>query len=146
MTNQPVIEALKKLLADSYSLYLKTQNYHWNVEGPMFFSLHTLFEQQYTDLALAIDEVAERIRALGAKAPGTMKAYGEISSIKPGNEDATAEQMAKELAKDQDTLRASLYAVLEAAQKAQDEASVDLAVGRIQIHEKNAWMLRSIAK
>ena len=101
MTNQPVIEGLKNVLADSYALYLKTQNYHWNVEGPHFKPLHVLFEEQYTDLATAIDEVAELIRGLGAKAPGTWGAYEALTNIKDGDENASADAMVKALAEDQ---------------------------------------------
>ena len=142
MSNKPVAEALKTVLADTYALYLKTQNYHWNVEGPQFKSLHGLFEEQYTDLAAAIDEIAERIRALGEKAPGTMKAYGALTSIKEGDENLDAKKMVKELEADQGVIAASLKKALAVAQKADDEVTADLMIGRLTVHEKAAWMLR----
>lgn len=145
MSNKPVVEALKHVLADSYVLYLKTQNYHWNVTGPQFRSLHLMFEEQYTDLASAIDEIAETIRALGEKAPGTFDAYSKLSHIKAGNENADAATMVKELAQDQAAISKSLQTMLEAAEKAEDEATVDLAVQRLAVHRKNKWMLESTA-
>lgn len=138
-----VAEKLSILLADMYSLYLKTQNYHWNVTGSNFKNLHLLFEEQYNDLFAAIDEVAERIRALGSKAPATFTAYQKLTNIKEGNEKATAEQMVKELADDQEIIVNSLNAVLKAAQDAGDEPTIGIAGGRIGIHEKALWMLRS---
>lgn len=139
----PVAAELKVLLADSYTLYLKTQNYHWNVTGPNFKSLHELFEEQYTDLAAAIDEIAERIRSLGEKAPGTMQAYSDTTNIKPGNEDADAATMVRELEKDQAIVVDTLRAVLKAAQNANDEVTAGLVADRMTVHEKNAWMLSS---
>lgn len=141
--NHNIAEKLKVVLADSYALYLKTQNYHWNVTGPQFNSLHMMFEGQYTDLAAAIDEIAERIRALGEKAPGTWKAYEEVSSIKDGNENAEAKVMVEELANDQDVICDTLNDALKVAQDIGDEVSTDLIIGRLTVHEKNAWMLRS---
>jgi len=134
---------LKQVLADSYALYIKTQNYHWNVTGPNFRSLHLLFEEQYTDLAAAIDEIAERIRTLGFKAPGSFKKYGSITKIADGDENISATDMVKQLAEDQKTIITSLKAVFESASEDSDEATVDLMVQRIQIHEKNGWMLSS---
>ena len=138
-----VAEALGHLLADSYTLYLKTHNYHWNVTGPMFNTLHTLFETQYSELALAVDEIAERIRALGAPAPGSYQAFGKLTRVDEETGSPAAMQMIETLASDQDKLVQSAQRVFEAAEKAGDEASVDLAVGRITVHEKAAWMLRS---
>lgn len=143
MSNKPVVEGLKVLLADSYLLYLKTQNYHWNVTGPHFRSLHLLFEEQYTDLAEAVDTIAESIRALGEKAPGSFDAYQKISHIKPGNENASANEMLKDLAGDQVAITKTLNHLLEAAQKAEDEVVVDLAVERLTTHRQNKWMLES---
>ncbi len=140
---QEVAEQLSRLLADSYTLYLKTHNYHWNVTGPMFTTLHTLFEQQYTELALAVDEIAERIRALGHRAPGSYSEFGRLSSVKEAQGVPKAEAMVEELAADQGLVAARAKQVIAAAEKAGDEASVDLAVQRTQVHEKNAWMLRS---
>ncbi len=146
MSNKPVVEALKNTLADSYLLYLKTQNYHWNVEGPQFRSLHLLFEEQYTDLAAAVDTVAESIRALGEKAPGTFDAYAKLSHIQAGNENADADTMVKDLEKDQVTIAKTLQTLLEAAQKAEDEVTADLAIARMTVHRKNKWMLSSLLK
>lgn len=136
-----VVQALSVLLADSYGLYLKTQNYHWNVTGPMFQSLHTMFQTQYEELTLIIDEIAERIRALGAKAPGSYSAFAKLGSIGEENGSPSAAEMIENLAADQNLLIASAQALLEAAQAAGDEATADLAIGRITLHEKNRWML-----
>ena len=143
LNTSPVADALKTLLADSYALYLKTQNYHWNVTGPNFKPLHLLFEEQYTDLAMAIDEIAERIRTLGDKAPGNWKAYAALTSIQDGNENADATAMVSEITKDQGVLVHTLKQALEAAQEVGDEVSIGLIVDRMAVHEKNAWMLRS---
>lgn len=144
MSNQEnVIAELKKVLADSYALYLKTQNYHWNVEGPYFKPLHLLFEEQYTDLASAIDEIAELIRGLGEKAPGTFKAYQEITAIADGNENQSANQMVEDLIADQNLITKTLQAALQAAQEAGDEVVIGVLVERMTVHRKNQWMLRS---
>jgi starvation-inducible DNA-binding protein len=141
--DRAVIEALGKLLADSYTLYLKTHNFHWNVTGPMFTTLHTLFEVEYDELALAVDEIAERIRALGAPAPGSYRAFQGLTGIKEAEGVPAATEMLRQLVQDQDAVGAAARRVLEAAQAAGDDATVDLAVRRLQVHEKNAWMLRS---
>ena len=138
-----VVAALSKLLSDNYVLYLKTQNYHWNVTGPYFNTLHTMFQLQYEDLALANDLIAERIRALGEKAPGSYAAFLKMTDVKEENGHPSATQMLKNLAKDQDTLVAAANAVLSAGQAAGDEATVDLAIQRIQTHEKTRWMLKA---
>lgn len=143
MSNQPVTEQLKKVLADSYALYLKTQNYHWNVTGPHFKLLHELFEEQYTDLAQAVDEIAERIRALGEKAPGTFKDFSNLMTIKDGDETADSKTMVIELAGDQGLVVNTLKAALAAAQEAEDEVTIGLVTERMGVHEKAAWMLRS---
>ncbi|MCH2037636.1 MAG: DNA starvation/stationary phase protection protein [Rickettsiales bacterium] len=144
MSNQEhIIDALKNVLADSYSLYLKTQNYHWNVEGPFFKPLHDMFEEQYNDLALAIDDIAELIRGLGDKAPGTFKAFQNITSIKDGNESLLANQMLEELVADQDVMIKTLEAALHAAQKADDEVIIGAVIDRMTVHRKNKWMLKS---
>lgn len=140
-TNKPVAEALKPVLANTYLIYLKTQNFHWNVTGPRFRSLHLMFEEQYTQFAAAIDEIAERIRALGEKAPGTVKSYLEDASIKEGDENATAAQMVKALRDDNQTLVKVLKKALKVAQDHEDEVTADLIIGRITEHEKTAWML-----
>jgi starvation-inducible DNA-binding protein len=138
-----VVDELSKLLASSYTLYLKTQNYHWNVTGPMFTTLHTLFETQYTELALAVDEVAERIRALGAFAPGSLGAFSKLATVREENGRPAAKDMIAILADDQDTVSASARSVIAAAEKNGDQASIDLATRRLDVHQKNAWMLRS---
>lgn len=143
MSNQPVAEALKTVLADSYTLYLKTQNFHWNVIGPQFRSLHLLFEEQYTDLQTAVDEVAERIRSLGEAAPGSFADFLKRTGIKEAENIPDAEIMVKTLAGDQDIILASLKKALEAAQKAGDEVTIGMITDRMTIHEKNRWMLKS---
>ena len=143
MSNKPVVKALKSVLADNYTLYLKTQNYHWNVEGPNFKSLHLLFEEQYNDLATAVDTTAELIRGLGEKAPGTFEAYSKSTSITPGNENASAEEMLKEIADDQGKIQKTLQHALEVAQKANDEVVAGFMIERQTVHRKAEWMLRS---
>ena len=139
-----IAEGLSKLLADSYTLYLKTHNYHWNVTGPMFNTLHLMFEQQYTELALAVDQVAERIRALGAPAPGSYKAYAALTSIEEETGTPDAEEMIRQLVKGQEAVVRTARAVFPVAEAARDEPTADLLTQRMQIHEKNAWMLRSL--
>jgi starvation-inducible DNA-binding protein len=137
------VAALNQLLADSYTLYLKTHNYHWNVTGPMFTTLHTLFETQYTELALAVDQIAERIRALGSYAPGSYAEFAKLSIVKEAKGHPKATQMIKDLVADQKKVTASANAVFAAADAANDQASADLATQRMNIHEKNSWMLHS---
>ncbi len=137
------MESLHRVLADSYALYLKTQNYHWNVTGPNFKSLHELFELQYTNLAAAIDEIAERIRTLGDKAPGTFDAFAKLTVIKDGDANASASQMVSDLEADQHKIITSLKQVLDDAQENGDEGTIALIGERISVHEKNAWMLAS---
>ncbi len=141
--NQAVVDALAKLLASSYTLYLKTQNYHWNVTGPMFTTLHTMFETQYTELALAVDEIAERIRALDAFAPGSYTAFAKLTTVKEEIGRPAAVDMIANLVADQEAVCAVARQVVEAAQASKDEASADLGIRRLNIHDKNAWMLRS---
>ena len=138
-----VVEPLSVLLASSYTLYLKTHNYHWNVTGPMFTTLHTLFETQYTELALAVDEIAERIRTLGAFAPGSYSAFAQLSTVSEETGRPAAKEMISILVADQEKLAAAARQVIEAAETARDQASADLATRRLDVHEKNAWMLRS---
>jgi starvation-inducible DNA-binding protein len=142
-SNKHVVEALSKLLADTYTLYLKTHNYHWNVTGPMFNTLHTLFETQYTEYALAVDEIAERIRAIGARAPGSYTEFAELASVKEDRGSPPAMEMIRNLVADQEATVASARKIAEVAEAAGDQATADLGVRRIQTHEKNAWMLRS---
>ena len=139
----PVIEALGGLLADSYTLYLKTHSYHWNVTGPMFTTLHTMFETQYTELALAVDEIAERIRALGSFAPGSYTQFMERATVKEDTGVPPATDMIRNLVADYETVVATARSLVRAAEEAGDDASVDLGVRRIDVHEKGAWMLRS---
>lgn len=140
---QPRIRALERLLADSYTLYLKTQNYHWNVTGTMFTTLHNLFELEYTELVSAVDEIAERIRALGARAPGSFSQFLEQATVREDVGSPVATEMIRALVADQEALAISARQVIETAESAGDQATIDLAVRRIQVHEKNAWMLRS---
>ncbi len=142
MTNT-LVTKLKTLLADNYALYLKTQNYHWNVEGTNFKELHSMFEEQYTDLAKAIDTIAELIRGLGEKAPGTFNFYIEMTSIKPGNENASSQQMIKELLEDQILIQKTLQQCLEVSEKARDEVVIGFIIERLTFHRKTSWMLKS---
>ena len=142
-SNEHVVEALSRLLADTYTLYLKTHNYHWNVTGPMFNALHTLFETQYTEYALAVDEIAERIRAIGARAPGSYTEFSELASVKEDRGSPPAMEMISHLVADQEATAASARKIVEVAEAAGDRATADLGVRRIETHEKNAWMLRS---
>jgi len=141
--NSDTVAALNRLLADSYTLYLKTHNYHWNVTGPMFTTLHTLFMTQYSELALAVDQIAERIRALGSFAPGSYAEFAKLSSVKEAKGHPKALQMIKDLVADQKKVADSARAVFAAADAVNDQASADLATQRMDIHEKNSWMLHS---
>ena len=139
-----IVEKLSVLLASSYTLYLKTQNYHWNVTGPMFTTLHTLFETQYTELAEAVDEIAERIRALGEPAPGSYRAFSDLSSIEEQDGVPSAQDMIRDLVQGQEAVVRTARSVFPAVDGANDEPTADLLTQRMQIHEKNAWMLRSM--
>lgn len=141
---EAIIEGLSRLLADSYTLYLKTHNFHWNVTGPQFLTLHTLFEQHYNELALAVDLIAERIRALGAYAPGSYKAFAELTSVEDASGVPAATDMVRQLVKDHETVVRTARSVFPAAEDAGDEATADLVTQRLQVHEKTAWMLRSL--
>jgi starvation-inducible DNA-binding protein len=138
-----IADALSKVLADSYMLYLKTHNYHWNVTGELFHSLHEQFEGQYLDLADAIDEIAERIRALGYRAPGTFKEFNELTSIKEDTEEPEALEMVRRLALGNEQVLRTAREALKPAGEAEDEATVDLITQRLDVHAKVAWMLRS---
>lgn len=138
-----IVGALSRVLADSYMLYLKTHNYHWNVTGELFHSLHEQFEEQYTELAEAIDEIAERIRALGSRAPGTFKEYNELTSIEEDQEEPEALEMVRRLALGNEQVLRTAREALEPAKRAEDEATVDLLTQRLNLHSKTAWMLRS---
>ena len=141
---EAIAVGLSGLLADSYTLYLKTHNYHWNVEGPQFNTLHQMFETQYTELAIAVDDIAERIRALGVKAPGSYSRFAELASIEEASGDESAEEMIRQLAIGQETVVRTARTVFPVADAANDEPTADLLTQRMQTHEKNAWMLRSM--
>lgn len=138
-----VVEQLERLLGSSYTLYLKTHNYHWNVTGPMFTTLHTLFETQYSELALAVDEIAERIRALGARAPGSYTEFAKLSGVDEDTGSPAARDMIAALVNDQQIVVDIARGLVEAAEAIPDQATADLATRRLDVHEKNAWMLRS---
>jgi len=139
-----IAAGLSRLLADTYTLYLKTHNFHWNVTGPMFQTLHLMFEAQYNELALAVDQVAERIRALGYSAPGSYREFGRLTSIKEAEGVPLAEEMIRQLVEGQETVARTARAVIETAGKAHDAPTEDLLTERLQVHEKTAWMLRSL--
>ena len=139
-----IAEGLSRLLADTYTLYLKTHNYHWNVTGPMFQTLHLMFETQYNELALAVDLIAERIRSLGAPAPGSYKAYAALSSIAEDDGVPSAEAMIRHLVAGQEAVTRTARSVFPTVEAAHDEATADLLTQRLQVHEKTAWMLRSL--
>lgn len=139
-----IADGLSRLLADEYTLYLKTHNFHWNVTGPMFNTLHTMFETHYTEAAIAVDDIAERIRALGVPAPGTYKQFAELSSIKEEDGVPSAEDMIRQLVIGHETVVRTAREVFPLAEEASDEPSADLLTQRMQLHEKTAWMLRSL--
>jgi len=138
-----LIKGLEQVLADTYALYLKTQNYHWNIEGKRFRELHAYFEDQYNDLAEAIDTVAELIRGFKVKTIGTFDAFKNLTKIKDAKSDITDEEMLKDLLADQDVMLDTLKKALDAAKAADDEVVCDFLIGRMTIHSKNAWMMRS---
>jgi starvation-inducible DNA-binding protein len=139
-----IAKGLSHLLADTYTLYLKTHNFHWNVTGPMFQTLHLMFETQYTELALAVDLIAERIRSLGMPAPGTYKQYAQLSSIKEEEGIPKAQDMIRLLVEGQESVVRTARSLYPLVESANDEATADLLTQRIQLHEKTAWMLRSL--
>jgi starvation-inducible DNA-binding protein len=139
-----IAEGLSRLLADTYSLYLKTHNFHWNVKGPMFQTLHLMFEAQYNELALAVDLVAERIRALGFRAPGTYSEYAQLSSIPETAGVPKAEEMIKLLVEGQEAVVRTARSIFPLLDEVHDEPTADLLTQRMQVHEKTAWMLRSL--
>ncbi|MGV0023897.1 Dps family protein [Phormidesmis priestleyi] len=139
-----IAEGLSRLLADTYTLYLKTHNFHWNVTGPMFNTLHLMFETQYTELALAVDLIAERIRSLGFPAPATYSEYVKLSSIEETPGVPKAEEMIRLLVQGQEAVARTARSVFPIAESASDEPTADLLTQRLQIHEKTAWMLRSL--
>lgn len=139
-----IAAGLSRLLADSYTLYLQTHNFHWNVTGPMFQTLHVMFETQYTELALAVDVIAERIRSLGFPAPASYAQFVKLTSIKDAPGVPKAEKMIRLLVEGQETVVRTARALFPLVEKAGDEATADLLTQRIQLHEKTAWMLRSL--
>jgi starvation-inducible DNA-binding protein len=139
-----IAEGLKSLLADSYTLYLQTHNFHWNVTGPQFRELHLMFEEHYTELAVAVDDIAERIRTLGVAAPGTYKAFAALSSIKEVDDIPLAVDMVDILTRGHEQVVRTARKVLKAAQDADDESTAALVSDRMRLHEKTAWMLRAI--
>ncbi len=141
-----IAEGLKRLLADSYTLYLQTHNFHWNVTGPQFRELHLMFEEHYTELAVAVDDIAERIRTLDVVAPGTYKAFAQLSSIDEVDEVPSSEQMVDYLTKGHEQVVKTSREVLRLAQAGDDESTAALVSDRMRIHEKTAWMLRATRK
>lgn len=141
-----IVEGLSRLLADTYTLYLKTHNFHWNVTGPLFNSLHNMFEEQYNELAMAVDDIAERIRTLGYPAPGSYSEYAELASIQETRGVPEAEEMVRLLVEANETVVRTARSAFAAAERANDESTVDLLTERMRTHEKTAWMLRSILK
>lgn len=141
---QKTAEGLSRLLADSYTLYLKTHNFHWNVTGPMFQTLHLMFEGQYTELALAVDLIAERIRSLGFPAPGSYAQFAKLTSIAEADGVPAAKEMIAELIQGNEAVVRTARKLFPVAEKAGDEATADLLTQRINLHEKSAWMLRSL--
>lgn len=139
-----IVDGLSRLLADTYTLYLKTHNFHWNVTGPMFQTLHLMFETQYNELALAVDLIAERIRALGFPAPGTYSDFARLSSIEETPGVPSADEMIRLLVAGQESVVRTARSVFPATERVNDEPTADLLTQRMQIHEKTAWMLRSL--
>ena len=139
-----IVDGLSRLLADTYTLYLKTHNFHWNVTGPMFQTLHLMFETQYNELALAVDLIAERIRALGFPAPGTYSDFARLSSIEETPGVPSADEMIRLLVAGQESVVRTARSVFPVTERVNDEPTADLLTQRMQIHEKTAWMLRSL--
>lgn len=141
---EEISKALSHLLADSYTLYLKTHNFHWNVTGPMFPTLHLMFEGQYSELAQAVDEIAERIRALGYRAPATYQEFIKLTSIKENINELSAMQMISDLVSGHEQVIKTARGIFSMVNEAHDEPTTDLLVQRLRVHEKTAWMLRSM--
>ncbi|MFA7555040.1 MAG: Dps family protein [Spongiibacteraceae bacterium] len=145
-SREDISDGLKRLLADSYTLYLQTHNFHWNVTGLQFRELHLMFEDQYTELAVAVDDIAERIRTLDVPAPGTYKAFSQLSSIKEVDGVPSSSEMVELLTLGHEQVIKTCRAVLKVAQAADDESTASLVSDRMRIHEKTAWMLRASKK
>jgi len=144
-TRAQIATELSKVLADSYTLYLMTHNFHWNVTGPMFNTLHTMFMDQYTELWQALDTLAERIRALGFFAPGTYAEFAKLSSIKEPDHVPNAEDMIRLLLQANEAVVCTARAACELAEESSDQPTADILTQRLDIHEKNAWMLRALS-
>lgn len=143
-TREKIVQGLSRLLADTYTLYLKTHNFHWNVTGPMFETLHLMFERQYNELALAVDLIAERIRALGCRAPGTYSEFVKLTSIPEEPGVPKANDMVRQILDGHETVTRTARTLFPVADEAHDEPTADLLTQRMQLHEKTAWMLRSL--
>ncbi|MEW6494044.1 MAG: Dps family protein [Cyanobacteriota bacterium] len=143
-SRQEIADGLSRLLADTYTLYLKTHNFHWNVTGPMFQTLHLMFETHYNELALAVDQIAERIRALGFPAPGTYSDFAKLSSIEETPGVPKAQEMIRLLVQGHEAVAKTARSMFPVAEKVNDEPTADLLTQRLQVHEKTAWMLRSL--
>ncbi|MES2771290.1 MAG: Dps family protein [Pseudomonadota bacterium] len=139
-----IAEGLSRFLADSYTLYLKTHNFHWNVTGPMFQTLHLMFMDQYNEQWIALDQIAERIRALGFPAPGSYQEFAKLTAIKEAEGVPKAKEMIKQLVDAQETVARTARSMAPIAEGANDQPTLDLLTQRLQVHEKNAWMLRSL--
>jgi len=145
MTKQnDIAAALKPVLAETYQLYILTQNIHWNITGPLFHSVHTLTEEHYTELATAIDEIAERIRALGTKAPGNFAAYQELGTINNCDEEASGNEMIKALSAAHAAVAANIKPLISRAADSGDEVTADVLISRVSVHEKAQWMLNAM--
>jgi starvation-inducible DNA-binding protein len=141
-----IAKGLSRFLADSFTLYLKTHQFHWNVTGPMFNTLHTMFQEQYTELWNSIDDIAERIRALDEYAPGSYQEFAKLTGITEAHGQTQAKEMIAQLLDGHEAVARTARSVFPAAEKGNDEATLDLLTQRIQVHEKTAWMLRSLLK
>lgn len=141
---QQIADGLNKLLADTYTLYLKTHNFHWNVTGPMFQTLHLLFETEYNEMALAVDQIAERVRALGHPAAGSYAQFSKLTGVKEANGVPNATEMIKQLVEGQEEVVRTARKLIDVCEQAKDAPTVDLLTQRMEVHEKNAWMLRSL--
>lgn len=141
--SQKIADELKHFLADTYTLYLKTQNFHWNVKGSDFYSLHKMFEEQYIELAAAVDEIAERLRALGSYTPASFSQFAQLTSIKEEKHEISAKEMLEKLANDHEIMAQNALEMIPKAQKVHDEGTADLLIQRSKVHDKVAWMLKS---
>jgi starvation-inducible DNA-binding protein len=141
--SQKVADELKHFLADTYALYLKTQNFHWNVKGADFYSLHKMFEEQYIELAAAIDEIAERIRSIGSHTPASFSQFAQLTSIEEEKNEISSHEMLQKLLRDHEIMAANALEIIPKAQKAHDEGTADLLIERSKVHDKVVWMLKS---